>query len=304
MNTRLTSPPSYRHQLNHTPKQIYECDYPGCTRSFVRLDLCNRHRDRHTAKGSALNRRDSMIGHVSPITDGRPPFATPGSVSPEANRPGTGYTDKLGPTHLPFHSPKGLGGPYTPGGGTPPTSYANGGHANGIDHLHHDGAYGAGHGPRSAYHSPQGPQRPSVQTGMGQYGVMSPVSAQHGYHSQASGTPQSGVYAPASNFTPFSLPPSDFAQTSSAAVPREAAPSYVPATSGEYGEQGSTQVASEMMMLDQMAMPNTMPMFGSDSILQKSPYVGMPEDFMAYLFNTQQGEGASPMVVAQEPFPK
>lgn len=54
-----------------------------------------------------------------------------------------------------------------------------------------------------------------------------------------------------------------------------------------------------MMMLDQISMPNTMPMFGSDNLLNKSPYVGMPEDFYAYLFNTAgQGEG-SPMVHGQ-----
>jgi len=241
-----------------------------------------------------------MIGQASPIADGRPGFAPPGSVSPEANRPGTGY-NKMGPSHLPYHSPKTLGGsPYTPVGGTPPTSFANGGHPNGVEYAHHD----AGYGQRAAYHSPPGPQRPSVQTNVGQYGVISPVSAQHGYHTQNSGTPQSSVYVPPNNFTPFSLPPSDFAPSASASVPREVVPSYAPTTSGDYGDQGHAQVASEMMILDQMSMPNTMPMFGTDSILQKSPYVGMPEDFMAYLFNTPQAEGASPMVVAQEPFPK
>jgi hypothetical protein len=292
----LTFVHSYRHQLNHTPKQIYKCDYPGCTRSFVRLDLCNRHRDRHTAKGSALNRKDSMVAHGSPVTDGRQPFPAPGSLSPESNRPGTGY-NKMG--HIPYHSPKGIGsGAYTPVGGTTPTGYQNGGHANGADY-HHDTAYAQ----RQAYHSPTGPQRPAVQTNVGAYGVISPVSAPHGYHTQSANTPQSSVYVPASNFTPFTLPPSDFSQTQ-AAGPRDMGSAYVPATSGEYHDQSHGQ-GSEMMMLDQMSMPNTMPMFGTDSMLQKSPYVGMPEDFMNYLFNTQQGEG-SPMnhMVSQETMPK
>lgn len=48
----------YRHQLNHTPKQIYRCDFPDCYRSFVRQDLCVRHRERHTTKGSQLQKRD------------------------------------------------------------------------------------------------------------------------------------------------------------------------------------------------------------------------------------------------------
>lgn len=49
-----------------------------------------------------------------------------------------------------------------------------------------------------------------------------------------------------------------------------------------------------MMLLDQMGMQQTMPVFGSDSILNKSPYVAIPEDFVAYLFNTHGGD-ASPI---------
>ncbi|USW54437.1 hypothetical protein Slin15195_G077560 [Septoria linicola] len=51
----------YRHQLNHTPKQIYHCDFPGCDRNFVRADLCARHKERHTAKGSHLQRKDAFM---------------------------------------------------------------------------------------------------------------------------------------------------------------------------------------------------------------------------------------------------
>ncbi|PPJ58533.1 hypothetical protein CBER1_07170 [Cercospora berteroae] len=51
----------YRHQLNHTPKQIYYCDFPGCDRNFVRADLCARHKERHTAKGSHLQRKDAFM---------------------------------------------------------------------------------------------------------------------------------------------------------------------------------------------------------------------------------------------------
>ncbi|KAK5079513.1 hypothetical protein LTR70_006505 [Exophiala xenobiotica] len=50
----------YRHQLNHTPKNIYHCDFPDCNRYFVRQDLCVRHRERHTTAGSQLQKRDSF----------------------------------------------------------------------------------------------------------------------------------------------------------------------------------------------------------------------------------------------------
>jgi hypothetical protein len=41
-----------------------------------------------------------------------------------------------------------------------------------------------------------------------------------------------------------------------------------------------------MMLLDQMTAQATMPVFGPDGILNKSPYISIPEDFVAYLFNT------------------
>lgn len=80
-----------RHQLNHTPKQIYVCDYPGfpkCGREFVRQDLCNRHRERHTAKGSQLQRKHSIL-NISPAsasdikseTAGSPTFPRPNMLS-------------------------------------------------------------------------------------------------------------------------------------------------------------------------------------------------------------------------------
>ncbi|KAH6864120.1 hypothetical protein CC77DRAFT_1006251 [Alternaria alternata] len=58
----------YRHQLNHNPKQIYHCDFPDCHRSFVRQDLCARHKERHTARGSQLLRKDTFNMHnLNPI---------------------------------------------------------------------------------------------------------------------------------------------------------------------------------------------------------------------------------------------
>ncbi|KAF1813312.1 hypothetical protein P152DRAFT_395639 [Eremomyces bilateralis CBS 781.70] len=55
----------YRHQLNHNPKQIYHCDFPECNRSFVRQDLCARHKERHTARGSQLLRKDTYMTNTN-----------------------------------------------------------------------------------------------------------------------------------------------------------------------------------------------------------------------------------------------
>jgi hypothetical protein len=99
-------------------------------------------------------------------------------------------------------------------------------------------------------------------------------------------------YVPPQNFPPFSLPPSDFATSSAGTVARDEQQAYAPSTSAEYTDQ-QPQASGEMMLLDQMGMQQMMPVFGSDSILNKSPYVAIPEDFVAYLFNTH-GEN-SPM---------
>ncbi|GES64015.1 C2H2 finger domain protein [Aspergillus terreus] len=75
----------YRHQLNHTPKQIYRCDFPDCYRSFVRQDLCIRHRERHTTQGSQLQKRDQFAHAASTTT--KPQI--PQSVSPIGHPPTT-----------------------------------------------------------------------------------------------------------------------------------------------------------------------------------------------------------------------
>ena len=47
--------------ISDQPKRIYVCDHPGCERQFVRQDLCTRHKERHTARGSHLQRKDNAL---------------------------------------------------------------------------------------------------------------------------------------------------------------------------------------------------------------------------------------------------
>jgi hypothetical protein len=70
-----------RHTDN--PKQIYNCDFPDCNRSFVRQDLCARHKERHTARGSQLLRKDTFMHNLNPIVTA-------------AMAPKNGATNKLG----------------------------------------------------------------------------------------------------------------------------------------------------------------------------------------------------------------
>ncbi|KAI1079208.1 fungal-specific transcription factor domain-containing protein [Whalleya microplaca] len=287
----------YRHQLNHSPKQIYRCDFQDCNRQFVRLDLCNRHKDRHIAKGSALNRKDSLVSQASPVDNVRAPYLTPSSASPDFHWFETSYSKGHG-AHHEYQSPKdAIGTPYTPITNTPPTGYPHAGPPGGVDgYMHHDSGYHNPHGARHPHHSPPGSGRPTVQTNVGPYGVLSPVSTQHGsYHTQPTGTPQSATaipYVSQQNFTPFTLPPSDFATTSAAAMSRDSGQAYAPATSGEYNDHSHAQSSGEMMLLDQMTSQSTIPVFGTDGVLNKSPYVAIPEDFVAYLFNTNAPDGS------------
>lgn len=77
----------YRHQLNHTPKQIFNCDFPDCHRTFVRQDLCLRHRERHTTTGSQLQKKDMVLNSASPVTKISKSLTVQRSTSPEVNRP-------------------------------------------------------------------------------------------------------------------------------------------------------------------------------------------------------------------------
>lgn len=187
--------------------------------------------------------------------------------------------------------------PFTPVTNTPPVfPHPNGGlQPNGVNY----GTYGHIQGqPQHQQHhqSPHGPQRPAVQTSVPPYGVLSPASQQR-YHGQhPNGTPQSAnPYSGQNTFPPaFTLPPSNFQPTApSPHVTREGGQDYVPQHAINEHFQGAPQPASEMIMLDNMTSQTTIPVFGSDSVLNKSPYVGMPEDFMAYLFNTQGADGAA-----------
>lgn len=231
-----------------------------------------------------------MISQVSPVTDGRHPFHAPGSLSPETNRPGSGYIGPH-PHHAQFQDT--VASPYTPVTNTPPVfPHSSGTHPNSANYMRPSPTYGPAPGHPPPHQSPNGPQRPSVQTNVGPYGVMSPAS-QHGFQGHPNSTPQTATpYSGQSNFPPFSLPPSNFASAaSSATVTREGGQAYAPQQGMNEYSQAQSQPAGEMVLLDNMTSQTTIPVFGSDSVLNRSPNVGMPEDFMAYLFNTQAPDG-------------
>ncbi|KFA55463.1 hypothetical protein S40293_02010 [Stachybotrys chartarum IBT 40293] len=287
----------YRHQLNHNSKTVYQCEFPDCTRSFVRGDLLKRHMDRHLAKGSQLSRRGSMISHVSPIV-------TANLGSPDLGRSGPSFAKGHQQTHMQYQSPhEGHNTPFSPISHPTPVGYHNG-PSNGMDGYNHDSSFSHNHAMQNQRQSPAVPPRQSAQNNMGQYGVLSPAPTQPGYHGQHVDTPMATSFTPQHNVMPFNLPPAQYPNAPPTTAP-DAPQSFGATSSAEYPDPSHAQ-SSEMVMLDQMAMPGSGPVFGSDGTLSKSPYVGMPEDFMAYLFNASAASdgSASPMSqVMPAPYP-
>lgn len=297
---------SYRHQLNHTPKQIYSCDFPDCVRTFVRLDLCNRHRDRHNVKGSQLHRKDSMLGHGSPATEKSMP--SHGSASPEVVRPNA----KSRTSQLQYQSPQEINPiSYSPVTNTSSGTYSGAGSTNGTeaygqaggfkrsnsDHIRDSNSTTPVSRPQRhasfGVHDAKAPDfaRPSVQTSTGSYGVLNPGTHGHNYEN----SPQS--YVAQQNFPSFTtLPPPTFpAITTAAPVTRDMEPTFPTSMSTDYPSEGilHQQSGPDMMLLDQMAAPNTMPVFGGEGY-NRSPFA-IPEDFVAYLFSGQHLDNASPL---------
>lgn len=240
--------------------------------------------DRHTAKGSQLSRRDSVLSHISQ-TD------TPGSASPETSRAVPGYHQQHSAT-MGYHAQD--TGHYASMNSAAQGSYVNGGQVNGhqpqrIDTYGHDQMY-HGNAGFDYTHSPVTPAHTSVPQRSGSFNVSSPGLGQDRFGEQAHPAHQSS-YVPQSNMMSFNLPPSEYPNGHGVSQ-TDVSQAHANATSAQYSEPHHQQ--SEMMMLDQMAMPGTVPVFGSD-MLNKSPYVGLPEDFLSFLFNTSSPGERSPM---------
>jgi hypothetical protein len=143
--------------------------------------------------------------------------------------------------------------------------------------------------------------RPSLQTNVGPYSLL--PSAPNSQNYQASqNSPQ--PFVTQQNFTPFTLPPPGFSTSATAAAStRSAEPSYPTSMSTDYpSESIHQQSGPDMMLLDQMTAPNTMPVFGGEGY-SRSPFA-IPEDFVAYLFSGQQIDNSSPMPMGQQGYAK
>ncbi|UNI21576.1 hypothetical protein JDV02_007553 [Purpureocillium takamizusanense] len=267
----------YRHQLNHNSKQIFRCEYPNCPRTFVRGDLLKRHMDRHAAKGPQLGRRESIGGNI--------PQPTPDSMLSDVNCSDHAYEFMNQTSGHHYQSPLGTSdGPYTPISNTPPTvQLTKATSAKATNGYRPDSTYETRESLNSL-HDPSPASRP-LQASSENAGALSQQPAnQPVYRQPAVASHLADGFVPQQNVVPMHLPPAQYPSPHRRCAP-SATQSYAVPDSTDFVDQAQRQ-SSEMVVLDQMAMPGAGPVFGADGELNKSPYVGMPEDFMAYLFNS------------------
>lgn len=240
-----------------------------------------------------------------------------GSNSPEVMRPSLSLKSRA--SQLQYQSPQEMNSnPYSPVTNPSSGTYSGAGSSNGAENYAQSTAFKRSNSDSmSREHAPTNPMtgnrpqrhasfgvsdakpaefsRPPLQTAVGPYGLLSSASGNQSYHS-AVASPQG--YVSQQNFTPFTLPPPGFATsaTSTPAATREADPTYPTSMPPDYPSDNlqHQQSGPDMMLLDQMTAPNTMPVFGGEGY-NRSPFA-IPEDFVAYLFSNQQLENsASPM---------
>lgn len=252
----------YRHQLNHNSKQVFHCEYPDCARTFVRGDLLKRHMDRHTAKGSQLSRRDSVISHVSQSATGT------GSVSPDINRATPTFS------RVP---PQGYFGSHDSlDGSCPPVANHNGmyqfaTHQNGVpsrelDAFAHAQSY---HEARQSPHSPVIASQGGPESHIS-YPISSPVI---NYDQRDTDSPSANQFLPMQQVVPLNIGPSQFTEGSA----QENAENLLLNTN-EVSE-------TDMLLFGNMPLNGTVPMLGNEGDTTKTPYSGLPEDFLEFLFN-------------------
>ena len=263
-----------------------------------------------------------MLGLGSPVTETSKSLSMHEPLSPDATRTNlSGISSRTAQTQQ-YQSPQELNSnPYSPVANTPTSAYSGTVSSSATDHFAQANAYkrsnsdSVSRGPDPASVTPNSrPQhhasfgaldaktaefaRPRLQTAVGPYGLISSGASAQNYQTNQP-SPQ-GFVSP-QNVTPFSLPPPTYpAATTSNTNQRDAEP-YPTSMTADYPGDGiqPQQSGPDIVFLDQMTAPNTMPVFGGEGY-NRSPFA-IPEDFVAFLFSGQQVEGSSPISQIGQP---
>ncbi|KAL2891267.1 Zinc finger protein klf1 [Ceratocystis lukuohia] len=329
----LGGPTRKRRRSRKGLDKKFECPHEGCGKSYSRAE--HLHKDRHTAKGSTLNRKDMLASQnqsqqpqgqsvktqsqcqsqaqdfqtqvaqvkiksqikdqdysVSPTSE-KQQFSTTkamahaisGSISPDSK------TSNIGFTKLQQAPSKPSGATSFPSSARIPQRqqmeiniFPTSSPFEAVDSPFNPSMVGN----HQLHQSPGGiePGHPQTQSAIGisPYPAMSPVVAQPNFQHTQHSAQHPVNFIPHQSFQPsFDLPVSSFP---SQTTPAEAQSRVFPNNENrpEFNEPLTNNMTNptEMMVLEQI---QTLPMFGSEGIMNKSPYVSMPNDLINYLFN-------------------
>ncbi|KAF2844597.1 hypothetical protein T440DRAFT_315597 [Plenodomus tracheiphilus IPT5] len=314
----------YRHQLNHNPKQIYHCDFTDCRRSFVRQDLCARHKERHTARGSQLLRKDTFnmhnlnpivtaaLGGKNPVQQSQPigiksqnPMQSPGSVA-SANGPG----NRMSPPN--FQSPASTATMSRQDSlqrtGSEDT-YRSGSEAKPYDMpAQNTGSFAPPPrpAPLSNYSGGRTPLHNSPHVGNGNYQRPELRAQTSNLSSYGSSSPYTSAATPTQSYPPSAASTTyqssaKYPQPASTPVARDQENQFYNGTGQApmNGVESTAQIDNRMNIVSDAIMDQNpayaIPVFGGDGY-SRSPFA-MADDFAAWLFNDSQfgPGGASPM---------
>lgn len=250
-----------------------------------------------------LSNSSPMIQVIKPPVVQDRPRPLPGPASPKIKRPSLGGSVKTRTNQLQSPSPQLPTATYSPV--TTASSGTYSGSVSGVENIPQSGNFRIPpDGDRTMSgvvrthqrqsfgamdSKPPDFNRTTIQASVGPYGLISPTS--QNYTAARIGQPH--PYVSQHNFAPFSLPPSEFAATTIAttiAPSRESDPPYSESRM-DFNMSQQQQSGAEMMLLDQMSAPSTMPVFGGEGGYNRSPFA-MPEDFIAYLLMDGQTAGS------------
>lgn len=271
-----------------------------------------------------------MLNNVSPVTDGTNPISMHGSMSPETARPT--LTGRPRTNQLQYPSPpENVQSPFSPSTAQSTATFPGSGSSSTVTDFTYqqtnsfvkrsnsDHSLPPGQGPlarSNLLNSDRTPRnsfsvadakpadvpftRPPLQPASSSYGLLSSTSSNQSFQGNKAGQPpMHPQYVSQQNFTPFTLPPPGFATPIATTSPREIDAAYTISSPHatlpmDYQQRDlglSQQPGADF--LDQMTAPGTMPVFGGEGY-SRSPFA-IPDDFVAYLFSSEQQYGNSPL---------
>ena len=306
------------NRTSDNPKQIHTCDFPGCDRSFFRADLRARHKERHTAKGSHLQRKDAFLnsqrsnavtGIDSPSnkatlttspTNGNHAYNAVASngygpmvdvtqpYSSTADHYQSAQMTELAPLTTSNLDPQ-LGPYSTYASSMGNTHYSTMPASAPLDgqRFSFDDAYSVR--PASQLNA-YGPHRSVSLNTMPPPPLSSPQSAGHMY-TQSYPSPASTNHDSRSSYsypTMSSLPPSSFQQGFGSVSTRSGSTMSHPTVSS-FDQQAipnsRTSSVADFNVFDQTVSGYAMPVFGSESTLSRSPPPTVDDKFLEMLFS-------------------